>query len=65
MIGVLTVDNGISAEDFTRNDLFLLSLLSDYAAVAIENARLFGQVRNERRTLEAILSGTEVWSRDR
>ncbi len=59
VIGVLTVDNRISAEDFTRNDLFLLSLLSDYAAVAIENARLFGQVENERRTLEAILSGTE------
>ncbi len=36
-----------------------MSLLSDYAAVAIENARLFGQVENERRTLEAILTGTE------
>lgn len=59
VMGVLTVDNRISEEDFTRNDLFLLSLLSDYAAVAIENARLFGQIENERRTLEAILAGTE------
>ena len=59
VVGVLTVDNRVSVEDFTRNDLFLLSLLSDYAAVAIENARLFGQVETERRTLEAVLSGTE------
>jgi len=59
IMGVLTVDNRVSDEDFTRNDLFLLSLLSDYAAVAIENARLFGQIENERRTLEAILAGTE------
>ena len=59
IMGVLTVDNRVSDEDFTRNDLFLLSLLSDYAAVAIENARLFGQIEEERRTLEAILAGTE------
>ena len=59
VIGVLTVDNRVSFKDFTRNDLFSLSLLSDYAAVAIENARLFSEIENERRTLAAILSGTE------
>ena len=59
VMGVLTVDNRASSTDFTRNDLFLLSLLSDYAAVAIENACLFSEIENERRMLEAILSGTE------
>jgi signal transduction histidine kinase/DNA-binding response OmpR family regulator len=59
VIGVLTVDNRVSQHEFSKNDLFLLSLLSDYAAVAIDNARLFGQIENERQTMEAILSGTE------
>lgn len=59
IIGVLMVDNRVSTADFTRNDLFLLSLLSDYAAVAIENARLFQQSEDGRRMLEAILAGTE------
>ena len=59
VIGVLAVDNRVSDKDFTRNDLFLLSLLSDTAAIGIENARLFGQIENERQMLEAILSGSE------
>jgi signal transduction histidine kinase len=59
VIGVLTVDNRVSFKGFTRNDLFSLSLLSDYAVVAIENARLFSEIEHERRTLAAILSGTQ------
>jgi len=59
IMGVLTVDNRVLDKDFTRNDLFLLSLLSDYASIGIENARLFGQIENERQMLEAILSGTD------
>ncbi len=40
-IGVLSVDNQLDDRPFTRNNLDMLSALADYAAIAIENARLF------------------------
>jgi two-component system phosphate regulon sensor histidine kinase PhoR len=36
-----------------------LSALADYAAIALENARLFGEVESERTKLATVLSGTE------
>lgn len=50
VIGVLSVDNQQSERVFTDNDQYLLSALADYAAIAIENARLYEQVkRSEQR----------------
>lgn len=40
-IGVLGVDNRISQRGFTESDQYLLSAIADYAAIAIENSRLF------------------------
>lgn len=54
-IGVLGVTNRVSEEPFSRRDIHLLLALADYAAVAIENARLFEDVETERTKLEAIL----------
>jgi two-component system NtrC family sensor kinase len=45
VIGVLAVDNQQSDRSFAENDQYLLSALADYAAVAIENARLYEQVK--------------------
>ncbi len=45
VIGVLAVDNQQSDRVFTENDQALLSALADYAAIAIENARLYRQVK--------------------
>jgi two-component system phosphate regulon sensor histidine kinase PhoR len=59
VIGVLSVDNKTSDKSFTDSDLYLLSALADYAAVAIENARLFTAVKSERSKLEIIISSTE------
>jgi len=59
VIGVLGVDNKLSGQHFGRPELHMLSALADYAAIAIENARLFGVVEEERRTLEAVLANTE------
>jgi PAS domain S-box-containing protein len=59
VIGVLSVDNKTSDKTFTDNDLYLLSALADYAATAIENARLFTAVKSERRKLEIIINSTE------
>jgi PAS domain S-box-containing protein len=55
VIGVLGVANRKEERAFSEHDIFLLSSLADYAAVAIENARLFGAVEAERVKLETIL----------
>jgi two-component system NtrC family sensor kinase len=44
-IGVLAVDNQQSERTFNDNDQYLLSALADYAAIAIDNARLYQQVK--------------------
>jgi GAF domain-containing protein/CheY-like chemotaxis protein len=47
VIGVLSVDNVASEKSFSNKDKYLLSVLADYAATGIENARLYD--RAERR----------------
>jgi two-component system NtrC family sensor kinase len=58
-IGVLYATTNTAMEPFSENDRYVLSVLADYAAIAIENARLFAQVEEHRRKLETILTGTE------
>jgi PAS domain S-box-containing protein len=58
-IGVLHATNKMAMEPFSENDPFLLSVLADYAAIAIENARLFAEVEEQRTKLETILTGSE------
>jgi len=55
VIGVLGVVNREMERSFSERDIFLLSALADYAAIAIENARLFEAVEVERAKLEAVL----------
>jgi two-component system NtrC family sensor kinase len=45
VIGVLAVDNRAADRTFSENDQYLLAALADYAAIAIENARLYEQVK--------------------
>ncbi len=52
VIGVLLVDNKVSNKPFTENDVYLLSALADYAAIAIEKARLYGAVKKFNEELE-------------
>lgn len=58
-IGVLGVDNRRTKRSFSRHDQRLLSALSDYAAIALENARLYTRAVAERTQLETILRETE------
>jgi len=44
-IGVLGVGNRISGQPFSEHEQQLLMALADYAAIAIENARLYEEVR--------------------
>ncbi len=59
VIGVLGVDNRTDPRPFTDHEVNLLRALADYAAIAIENARLYSQTEHERSTLDAILHDTE------
>ncbi len=58
-IGVLHATNKAAMEPFSENDPYLLSVLADYAAIAIENAKLFAEVEEQRTKLETILTGSE------
>jgi two-component system NtrC family sensor kinase len=55
VVGVLGVANRESDHEFTEHDVFLLSALADYAAIAIQNAGLYETVEIERAKLEAVL----------
>jgi two-component system NtrC family sensor kinase len=59
IIGVLGVDNRQVGQNFSKEDLTVLNAMADYAAIAIENARLYRRSENERRQLETILTQTE------
>lgn len=55
VIGVLGVVNRKQSKAFTENQLFTLSSIADFAAIALENARLFSAVEAEKSRLRAIL----------
>ncbi len=52
VIGVLSVDNQVSDVEFTGEDQYLLSTLADYAAISIENATLYEELRKKMQDLE-------------
>jgi two-component system phosphate regulon sensor histidine kinase PhoR len=59
IIGVLGVDNRESKRGFDDQKLTLLRTMADYAAIAIENAKLFSQTEVARSKLESILRQVE------
>jgi len=58
-IGILSVDNRLQGKTYDNHHLQLLSILADFASVAIENARLYAQTTQERDALDAILRNTD------
>ncbi|PIE32710.1 hypothetical protein CSA56_14575 [candidate division KSB3 bacterium] len=62
LVGILYVDSGYQRVDFSERDRLFFTILSDHAAIAIENAKLYSRVQqsieqlglNENR-LEALL----------
>ena len=59
VIGVLEVDNRQSGKTFNDYHVTLLTALADYAAIALENTRLYTNSESEREKLETILTGIE------
>jgi len=51
VIGVLSVDHMIEDKSFDDHDLYLLSALADYAAIALENSRLYSQLQQQLQSL--------------
>lgn len=58
IIGVIEVLNSIGKESFDDEDIELLSALANQAAVAIENARLYEKLEEEKNYLNNILKST-------
>jgi two-component system NtrC family sensor kinase len=58
-IGVLSVDNRTYKKPFTDHDALLMTVLADYAASAMENARLYSLSEVERIKFEATFSNLE------
>ncbi len=57
-IGVLGVDNRqLKQKLFNNYDIAIMSALADFAAIAIENAKLYSQTALEREKLESMLKG--------
>lgn len=54
-LGVLGVVNRQNDQPFSENHLFALSSAADFAAIALENARLYGIVQTEHSRLSAVL----------
>jgi PAS domain S-box-containing protein len=59
VIGVLGVDNRHSGHPFLEDHILMVSALSDYAAIAIENAYLYTRTEVDRKKLETILTNVE------
>jgi diguanylate cyclase (GGDEF)-like protein/PAS domain S-box-containing protein len=62
VMGVLSVDNQFRRRSFSERDEMILTSLADYAAVALENASLYEQARDEielRREVEEALRESE------
>lgn len=57
--GILNVNNRKQLREFTSHDLRLLSTLADYAAISLENARLFQHAQTEQTKLMMVLNEIE------
>jgi class 3 adenylate cyclase/CheY-like chemotaxis protein len=56
-IGVLGVENFTAPRPFSETDLLRLATLSDYAAIAIENARNFRQLEDSKEAEKGVIRG--------
>lgn len=57
IIGVLGVDNFDVRRPFTEHDSTLLSVLSDYAAIALQNARLYTELKEAKEREKQAIRG--------
>ena len=58
VIGILGVNNKVSDKAFSEDNLYMLSILADYAAIAIVNARLFSQLSETKERLNGLIASS-------
>jgi len=67
LIGVLYLENNLTPRVFTRDRLAVLELLASQAAISLENARLYADLRQENsdrtKAEEALRASEERWRR--
>jgi two-component system NtrC family sensor kinase len=57
--GVLGVDNRSAKRPFTQHNELLMKVLADFAAMAIQNARLYAESQNEREKFETTITNIQ------
>lgn len=60
VIGVLGVNNRTSEQTFSKHDLMLLEDLASHAAIAIENARLYGESIARSHELQVLVNASQA-----
>jgi GAF domain-containing protein len=60
VVGVLYADNRIEQGIFSNDDVPLLTAFGTQAAIAIENARQFGRVKNDLREAQRELQSLKI-----
>ena len=60
VIGVLGVNNRTSEQTFSKHDLILLEDLASHAAIAIENARLYGESVARSHELQVLVNASQA-----
>ncbi len=63
VLGVVYVDNRFVSERFHEDNLKLLTAFADQAGIAIENARLVGEIRGQKAALEKANGEIQVLNR--
>jgi HD-GYP domain-containing protein (c-di-GMP phosphodiesterase class II) len=63
VVGVIYVDNRIKSGVFKKGDLQLLHAISYHAATAIENARLYGNLKNAVKALANAIEARDSYTR--
>lgn len=56
VIGLLTLSSSKPEDVFSERDILLLSILVDYAAIAIQNARLFESIAESKTLMDSVFS---------
>lgn len=59
VLGVLGVDNRQAKRPFTQHHEVLLSVLADYAVIAIQNAQSYQKMERERAKLQTVVSSVQ------
>ncbi|MBP5971891.1 AAA family ATPase [Brasilonema sp. CT11] len=60
LVGILYLENNLTTEAFTPDRLEVLKLLSSQAAISIENAKLYAEVRESERRLTQFLEAIPI-----